>query len=67
MRIIDEITFEEKFVAITDAEIINSNGRTLFETDFVAINRKEIIWMAPEEEIKTNGKIASKAELVDQS
>ena len=55
MRVIEELTFEEKFIAITDAEIINSNGRTLFKTNFVAINRQEIVWMAPEEDIIPNG------------
>jgi hypothetical protein len=55
MRVIDELTFEDKFVAITDAEIINPNGTKLFRTGFVALNRHEIIWMAPEEDIKSNG------------
>jgi len=59
MRIIDELTLEEKFVAVTDAEIINPNGSTLFKTNFVAINRQEILWMAPEENIKGKGEVSS--------
>jgi hypothetical protein len=55
MRVIDEITFEDKFIAITDAEIINPNGKTLFRTNFVAVNRHEIVWLAPEEDIRSNG------------
>jgi hypothetical protein len=55
MRVIDEMTFEDKFVAITDAEIINPNGRVLFHTKFVAVNRHEIVWMAPEEDIISKG------------
>jgi hypothetical protein len=55
MRVIDELTFEEKFIAITNAEIIGVGGKRLIQTDFVAINRQDIIWMAPEENIKTNG------------
>ena len=55
MRVIDELTFEEKFIAITNAEIFGVGGKTLIQTDFVAINRQDIIWMAPEENIKTNG------------
>jgi hypothetical protein len=55
MRVIDEITFEDKFVAITDAEIINPNGKILFKTKFVALNRQEIVWMAPEEDIISKG------------
>ena len=55
MRVIDELTFEDKFVAITDAEIINPNGNVLFKTNFVALNRFEIVWMAPEEDIVSKG------------
>ena len=55
MRVIDEMTFEDKFIAITDAEIINPNGRVLFHTKFVALNRQEIVWMAPEEDIISKG------------
>jgi len=55
MRVIDELTFEDKFIAITDAEIINPNGRVLFKTNFVALNRHEIVWMAPEEDIVSKG------------
>lgn len=58
MRVIDELTLEEKFVAVTDAEIINPNGSTLFKTNFVAINRQEILWMAPEENIKGKGEVS---------
>jgi hypothetical protein len=55
MRVMDEITFEDKFVAITDAQIINPNGKLLFKTSFVALNRQEIVWMAPEEDIISKG------------
>ena len=49
MRIIDELTFEDKFVAITEAEIINPNGSIFIKASFIAVNRHEIVWMAPEE------------------
>jgi hypothetical protein len=51
MRVIEELAFEETFIAITDAEIFTYKGNTLFKTDFVAVNRKDIVWMAPEENI----------------
>jgi hypothetical protein len=51
MRIIEELGFEETFIAITDAEIYAYKGDRLFKTGFVAVNRKEIVWMAPEEDI----------------
>lgn len=52
MRVIDELAFEETFVAITDADIYNLNGKKMLETEFVAINRQEIVWMGPEENIQ---------------
>ena len=51
MRVIEELTLEETFVAITDAEIFNYKGNRLFKTEFVAVNRKDIVWMTPEENI----------------
>ena len=53
MRIIDELTFEDKFVAITEAEIINPNGSIFIKASFIAVNRHEIVWMAPEEDLKS--------------
>ena len=50
-RIIDELAMEETFVAITDAKIFDYKGDRLINTEFVAINRKEIIWMTPEEDV----------------
>jgi len=51
MRVIEELTLEETFVAITDAEIFNYKGNRLFKTEFVAVNRKDIVWMTPEDDI----------------
>jgi hypothetical protein len=51
MRVIEELAFEETFIAITDAEIFSYRGERLFKTGFVAVNRKEIVWMVPEEDI----------------
>ena len=51
MRVIEELSFEDTFIAITDAEIFNYKGDRLFKTSFVAVNRKDIVWMTPEEDI----------------
>ncbi len=53
MRVIEELSFEDTFIAITDAEIFNFKGDRLFKTAFVAVNRKDIVWMTPEENIMT--------------
>ncbi len=50
-RVIDELALEETFVAITDAQIFNYKGDRLYKTGFVAVNRKDIVWMTPEENI----------------
>jgi hypothetical protein len=54
MRVIEELSFEDTFIAITDAEIFNYKGDRLFKTSFVAVNRKDVVWMTPEEDIVTN-------------
>ncbi|MHA2402277.1 MAG: DUF6812 domain-containing protein [Candidatus Kariarchaeaceae archaeon] len=50
-RIIDELGMEEIFVAITDAKIFNYKEGRLVNTGFVAVNRKKIVWITPEEDI----------------
>lgn len=51
MRVIDEIKFEEKFIAVTNAVVFKPDGVKLLQTDFMTVNRDEILWMAPKEEI----------------
>lgn len=50
-RLKDELDLPEKFIAITDAVIYLSDGQVLFQANFVALQRNEIIWVIPDSEI----------------
>jgi hypothetical protein len=50
-RLKDELDHPEKFIAITDAVIYLSDGQVLFQANFVALQRNEIIWVIPDSEI----------------
>lgn len=46
-RLSDELNRENKFLAVTDAEIFSQAGELLYITDFLAINREHIVWLMP--------------------
>jgi len=48
-RIKDELDVDEKFLAVTDVNVLTSDGQTLFEAPFLAVNRAHIIWVLPEQ------------------
>ncbi|MFQ5615152.1 MAG: hypothetical protein ACE5GO_01645 [Anaerolineales bacterium] len=45
---------DEDFIAVTDANVVDSHGHTFYQTYFIAISRKHIVWIIPSEEIKTD-------------
>ncbi len=49
-RLSDEINQTNPFLAVTGAEIYNREGKIIFSSDFLAVNRKHIIWIMPFEE-----------------
>ncbi len=51
-RFKDEINVSELFIAITDATIFDLAGQEQFSCNFVAINREQIIWILPEDQLK---------------
>jgi hypothetical protein len=46
-RIKDEINQNERFLAVTDATVFALTGEEILSTDFLAVNREQIIWMFP--------------------
>ena len=50
-RVLDELKSSGKFIPVTDARIINPEGETLFDADFLSINADQIIWIIPKEEM----------------
>jgi hypothetical protein len=48
-RIKDELDLDEKFLAMTDVEVLASDGHVIFQAPFLAVNRSHIIWVLPEQ------------------
>jgi hypothetical protein len=46
-RLSDELNHDSAFLAITEAEIYKPDGQLIYSTNFVAVNRKHIIWLMP--------------------
>jgi predicted esterase YcpF (UPF0227 family) len=53
-RLKDEINQNEAFLAVTEAVVQDHQGNTLYKADFLAVNRSQIIWLVPTEELKEN-------------
>ena len=48
-RIKDELDLDDKFLAVTEADILGDDGQVLYQAPFLAINRAHIIWVLPEQ------------------
>ena len=46
-RLSDEINKDNTFLAVTKAEIYSQEGEMLFTSDFLAVNRSQIVWLMP--------------------
>lgn len=51
-RLKSELDRDEPFLAITDAAILDADGKTLQRSDFLAVRRAHIVWVLPEEGIQ---------------
>ena len=49
-RLKDELDRDETFLAVTDASVLDVNGKILFEASFLAVQRAQIIWVRPDQE-----------------
>lgn len=49
-RIKDAINSDDRFVAVTDVTIYNSQGKKIYESDFLLVNSDQIVWMIPNDE-----------------
>lgn len=48
-RIIDELDLNENFLAITDVNVLGTDGQVLFQSPFLAVRRTHIVWVIPEQ------------------
>ena len=48
-RMIDELDLNENFLAITDVNVLGTDGQVLFQSPFLAVRRMHIVWVIPEQ------------------
>jgi membrane-associated PAP2 superfamily phosphatase len=53
-RFKDAMNHEEVFIAVTDATVQSIQGKVLFQSEFLLVNRNQIVWMVPIEEIESD-------------
>lgn len=53
-RLKDELDRNKPFLALTDIKILGGEGQELYTSDFIAIQRKQIVWVLPQEEEETS-------------
>lgn len=51
IRMKDQMNNAELFLALTEATIYSVSGQPLYQTDFLLVNREQIVWILPESEI----------------
>jgi hypothetical protein len=49
-RLSDEINSTGNFLAVTNAEVYNPQGKILYTNDFLVVNRAHIVWLMPVED-----------------
>ena len=52
-RLKDGINQNEPFLAVTDAVIYDLAGKEVYRSEFMAVNRSQVIWLLPEDELST--------------
>ena len=49
-RVKDELNNQETFLAVTGATVFNDQREAIFRSEFLIVNRDQIIWLIPEED-----------------
>ncbi len=57
-RLSDELNRENNFLAITEAEVYSPGGELLYSNNFLAVNRKHVVWLMPVEKPLTSQEMA---------
>jgi len=52
LRLMDELNNADQFIAITEARVVNLKSEVLFFAKFMTVNKHEIIWILPTDEIQ---------------
>ncbi len=49
-RLLDEINQSNQFIAVTHAAVLDARGVEIYSSEFLSVNRDQIVWMLPMEE-----------------
>ncbi len=50
-RVIDEMNMSSKFIAVTEAHVLDDQKNQLYRCDFLTLNKDQIIWIIPDDEV----------------
>jgi hypothetical protein len=57
IRVIDEMINGERFFAITDATVFDTDGRLCYRTKFMTISREHVEWMIPKSDLEEKANV----------
>ncbi len=58
-RLQDELDNGRSIIALTEASVLDAEGKTLYQSDFLALQREQIVWVISEEDdIEDKGSIS---------
>ncbi|MBC8506733.1 MAG: hypothetical protein ISR58_16725 [Anaerolineales bacterium] len=46
-RLKDELNRSERFIAVTEAVVLNVRGEEIYSSDFLTVNLDHILWLSP--------------------
>jgi hypothetical protein len=52
-RVKDELNTTDHFLAVTNAEVFNTQNEAVYQSSFMVVNTNHIVWVIPEEEINS--------------
>lgn len=47
-RFKDELEGNEHYIAVTDASVYDTQGKIIYESPFLAVQKEQIVWVMPE-------------------
>ncbi|MEN6410731.1 MAG: hypothetical protein ABFD44_13600 [Anaerolineaceae bacterium] len=61
-RLMDELNKSNEFLAVTNAVVLDAQGGALYQANFLTLNRDQIIWLIPVQDLATSEKPAEEGE-----
>jgi hypothetical protein len=52
-RLKDELNRSDQFLAVTDAVVYGTDGKEVYKSKFLTLNRDQIVWLIPDNDLIT--------------